>query len=1280
MFKKNVLAVCIASAVISTATMGSAIAQNTTEFKSSFSGNTQDVTQYIIYLNDQPAINNFNLGKQNYLVEKNKVIAAQQALFAQVLALDPMAKLINSSSLLANFITVSVTDEYTDKLSSLPGVASVNKANTRQIVKTLSKVSNTTVLSDTNSEEQVQALEPYNNDANAGGGVDIAIISTGVDYTLEFFGGSGEYGDDGDPETPPMVGSYLDALENGPLSPSIPAIEDDPSTPEDESQEGVDGFDGFPTNVIVGGYDFAGENYGEDGNPIDQNYNFTSWNGWEYPTGMGTEIASIIHQLAPGAKLHAYKISNLQPSAWDANSFDYIMPDPARVIKALEHALDPNQDGDTSDHLDIALIDAGGSAAFSSPFGQGGVGSSSASQLIIERASALGLTIVTHAGDLAKYSLVGDAEQKLRNWISNEGGATSAITVGSVVTSADSDDILVADWSPIGPVRGSKELKPEIVSYANDVPVAKISNPDENANKMGSRTDALSAAARIAAAAAVVKSSNPGLGSIEIKALLANTASVEGILEKEGGSAAELLLVGHGIENVEAAVNSPIAIWEKSSYQPYIQFGAHEVSQQKRVFKTLTLRNFSNSAQTYTASYKTNGEKAGYDALNISFPETVSVPANMSVNVLVEITIDGTKLPEWPLQSTPDYTDENLKATELNGYITFASAGLPDLNLGWMVSARNETTIDKQVITTEYPQYKGFNTETGETEWDSMDWANTAYPVNEWGYPGYIAHTSTFINDSLTPTTFEAYPILIHNPNEPVGKENVSGHKIKAVGGGIYDDARCDITGKKMSIAVNLFQPADVALANYMDKIGPPIFYYDLHHEQVVLDFGWNESFGGAAFLDDSQQINQPFVQLNAKGQPATYYIDYNKTFDYTNPNGRYTESKLPVRFTNDGTNIVSEMCIEEFFHHELDSVEDFDQNLGFHIETDRDAGIEKYQPLTQFNPLKGGYYSNSYQCTISMFGEVCGDILVDRSTRIGFAKLAEDQSINDADFQHTITAQPGEKITIAAARNGELNNNNHEFMVLSSSDNFFQLGTVGFIDYDGSVLADVRAGQSFTLNEDALADTVVGLIKLDTNGFFAGGDQDWQSHDLHIVNSLPGSPFAINQDTHELYVSNPDALDFENQSMYQVQVMTQQGNTLGNPRLISVYLNNVNDIAPVVVADTLNAIGTIEMIIDKNGENFSLDFSGLFAESEGNALTYSVEADGITSLAISDTQVSGMVSEAGEYQIMITASDGLHQVTAMVPVSATKKSSSSSGSFGFLSLLAGLIIFRFRK
>jgi hypothetical protein len=1276
-FKKNAIAACIGSALL----IGSAAAQTQTDVKAVFGETKQVSSQYVIYLNDAAALVNHTKGKHNYKVEKQKIATKQTALFEQIRALDPMAKLLGNSSMLANYITVSISSEYADKLTTLANVHSVNKsAPTRMMSVKKSSIMSTSIQSTANADG-LEMMAPYTGSESAGEGIDIAIISTGIDYTLAAFGGSGEYGEDNDAETPPMAGSYLDAFENGPIGPSTPEIPDDPDTPEDEFVPAMDGFGGFPTDVVVGGWDFAGENYGEDGNPIDQNIEFTDWRGYAYPTGLGTEIASIVHQLAPAAKLHAYKISNIQASSWDPTQFDIIIPDVSRVISSLEHALDPNQDGDTSDHLDIALIDAAGAAAFMAPNSIGGVGSASLVHYIIEMAAANGLTIVTHAGSSAEYSFMGESENKFRNWISEEGGATSAITVGSVVKSADSETNVVADWSPMGPVRGTKALKPEIMTFADDQVVAQISNIDPEANKLAIRTGTLTAAARIAAAAAVVKSNNPALGPIEIKALLTNTASKSGILESEGGNVAELIAMGHGIENVDAAISSPVAMWEKNSYQPYVQFGAHELAHEKRIVKNITIRNLSDSAQTYTAGYVTTGEKSGYDALTINMPSTVSIPANQSVNIAIEIAVDGTKLPEWPLQSTEDFVDEKLKETELNGYFTFSAEDKPEINLGWMITARNETSIDKHVVTDTFPKYLGWNSETGESEYELLDWAEKYFPLNEWGLTSYTALTSNFTNDSLTPTTFETYPLLIKKPIEPAGKENVAGHKIHGVGGGIYDDARCEVTGKKLSIAVNFFQPADVALANYMDKIGAPLFYYELNHESVVLDNGWDKSFNGG-YVDESMQINQPFVQLNAKGQPATYYIDYNQEYDYTNPNGRFVESILPVRFSNNSNNVVSEMCLEEYFHHEIDSVADFDQNLGLHIETDRDVGVEKGEPMAQFNPIKGGYYSELEGCTVDGFGwEYCGIITTDLTSRSGFASIGADDDITTTEFNHVYTAQPGETVTIAAITSDILTYLVPEFMVMSTSDNFYQTSQVGYLDADGSILADVKAGQSFTLDEDAALYAVIGKIKLDTAGFFGIDDSDWESHDIDIVNVLPGSPFAMNQETHELYVTNPEALDYENQNMYQVQLLAKQGNTIGIPRFITVYLNNVNDVAPEVMSDALDAIPATNIVLDNESMSFSIDFTGVFVEREGDSLTYTASGAGLSALSVNGTTLSGSVTAAGSYQVMVTASDGVNEVSASIPVTVTEaEKKSSSGGIGAFAFLASLLMFRRRK
>lgn len=1282
-FNKSALALCISGALLT----GNVIADTSAHAESrvGFKQTQAQTVEFTVHLSHAPALNNYVKGKHNYKNEAALVAQQQQSIINHIQSLDNQVRIIGQSRLLGNFITVSSANITKEQLQQISGVTAVN-----EVLRTTSLAQNNksyTLSNQQRSEavsEEIVMMEPLTGSSDAGAGATVAIISTGIDYTSSFFGGSGEYGDDGDPETPPLAGSYMEAFENGAVGPTIPAVEDDPTTPDvDESADAIPGYDGFPTDVVIGGKDFNSENYGEDANPIDQNLIGSHWSGWEYPTGMGTELASIVHQLAPSAKLFAYKVTNISPYSWDPTQFDVRSATSDYVMMAIEHALDPNEDGDTSDHVDIVLLDAGSGAAFFDPTAAGGAGGSTIVQNVIQRASALGMTIVTHAGAGGMQDLDGnDTEHRFRSWTSTEGAATNAITVGSAILS-DNDTLSAADWSPLGPIRGSKALKPEVMAIANDIPVSKISNADPDAATKGMRTDAVSAAAKIAAAAAVVKGANPSLGPAEIKALLANTASERNIMEyaTPESAMAELLLIGHGLTDVEAAISSPVIVWEKSSYQPYVQFGFHEVGAQKRVTKYITLRNLSDSAQTYNMSYMMNGEKAAHDALEINYPASVNVPANSSVEVAIEVNIDGTMLPEWPLQSTADYTPENLKSTEVNGYFTLTSEGNPEINVGWMIQARNETTIDKMAVATEWPIYKGWNEELGGTEWGALTWAEQYYPDGEWGNKTYRALSSSFVNESQSATTFEAYPIFQFNTNEPVGKENTAGHKIRAVGGGLYDEAMCS-SGKKLSIAVNFFQPANVALANYMDKIGAPLFFYDLFHEQIVLDNGANEAFNGINIWDEAQVINQPFVQLNSQGQPATFYIDYNKEYDWTNPTGRYTESKLPVRFSNDGTNVVSEICIDEMYHHELDSVEDFDQNLGFHLETDRDAIRDKGEPIVQFNPVKGGYFAEEEVCQTGWLGTWCEVVTVDKSVRIGFGNTSEENPLETAELSHAYTAAPGEEVTIAAAKVDLFGGPKGEFMVISTDDNFFERGFVDFDDEDGAVHADVRGGQKFSVDEDAEMGTVVGQIKLDTAGFFAFGDSQWTPHELHIMNVIPGSPFAINQETHELYIANPDAIDYENQTMYEVQVMAQQGNGTGTPQMVTVYVNDINDVAPEVMAEAAAAVVIPKVMVSgDNATSFSFDIAGVFVEAEGNALTYSVSAPGLTGVSINGTTVSGTIAEAGNYVVTVTASDGVNETSADFSVSAEEADTGSSGGSmgGILAILAGLVAFRRR-
>ena len=1167
------------------------------------------------------------LQKRNFVVHLDRnvdAVKAQKIIEQQIRTFATDAQVVNSAKILGNFITIQSQFDVKDQISKLANVVAVSSYNVHNSQERINKVSKINSVSASAAvAEDVMPLTPYLGDAEAGKGASVAIISTGVDYTLKFFGGSGELGEDNDPETPPTPGSYLEALENG-------AIE----------------YSGFPTDVIVGGMDFAGENFGNDTNPIDQHFSYTSWNGWEYPTGTGTQLASIVHQLAPGAAIYAYKVTNVNESWGSGASFD-------KIVASLEHSLDPNQDGDTSDHVDIALLDGDGAAAF---FDMDGIATMSLPQHIIEKASALGMTIVADAGDAAEISIKGDAESKHRYWLSDQAGSTSSIAVGSVYTN-ESDDLVVSAWSPKGPVRGSMALKPELVSFGEDHPVAMITQPyvegvePSTETMFTTKTEGIVAAARIAAAAAVIKSKYGSVGPAEIKALLTNTATNAGIKESDAMTTAELVSVGHGVENLEAATTTPVFVWDSESLQPYLQFGMHEVVDTKRVVKSLTIRNISESAQTYQLSNSSFGENRMQGVI-LDYPVTVSVPAQGATTIQVTIDINAEELTDWPLNSTTDFTEANIKSTEINGYITLTSENNPTLNVGWMVKSRPATTIAKDIKTTEYPTYLGFDPETFQSLYVQLAWAESLFEADEFGGPGYSGHAASFVNESKNDTTFHAYPLLINKNDAPTDNLDLKGHFIKKVGAGIYEDAQCSVTGKKFVVAVNLNVPANMAIANFWDKIGDNLFFYDLFHESVVDENGWADSFEGAYLWDESQMINQFKISINEAGQPVTYYTDYSMDYDWSQPNARLKASVLPTLFNNEGSNIVSQFCLEETFHHEIDSVEDFDQNLGFHIETDRDSGRAFGEPLVQFNPVKSGYYKSEEVC--SEWGW-CSDVVTDKRTYVGFAKPSEEVAQEDLDFAHIITLVPGEEAVIAAVtapaqgfgigsvtfEDTSLN----KFMVMSVNDDFSAIGYTGYQDEDGTVIANVKENQEFTISEDAEAG-VIGTIKLDSQAFFTYPFGEKEIFNVDILSPLEGAPFRINSDF-ELELVNPDAIDFEVSNTLEFKVNTRQVNNMGSPVVVTVNVTNVNDIAPVQLLTDVGAV------VDENGE-FSVDLSTAFADAEDDMLTLSIANDSILDSMTTGAVFTGKVDEIGEFELTVTVADGIHTETYTVMLTLT--------------------------
>jgi len=166
-----------------------------------------------------------------------------------------------------------------------------------------------------------------------GTGVTVAVLDSGIDYTHRNFGGPG------------TAAAYAAAYGAN------------PADPKNTTRDGL-----FPTAKVIDGFDFVGEVWpncptdadcrSEDPDPIDAPST--------PPTdgGHGTHVADIIagrsadgtHKgMAPGAKLVAVKVCSSVSTACSG----------VALLKAMDFALDPNGDGDTSDAVDIINMSLG---------------------------------------------------------------------------------------------------------------------------------------------------------------------------------------------------------------------------------------------------------------------------------------------------------------------------------------------------------------------------------------------------------------------------------------------------------------------------------------------------------------------------------------------------------------------------------------------------------------------------------------------------------------------------------------------------------------------------------------------------------------------------------------------------------------------------------------------------------------------------------------------------------------------------------------------------------
>lgn len=343
--------------------------------------------------------------------------------------------------------------------------------------------------------------------------------------------------------------------------------------------------DGFK---VIGGYDFVND----DPDPMDDN-------------GHGTHVAGIvaadtdsIRGVAPKATLYAYKVLGSNGGGLESD-----------VILAIEKAVDPNGDGDPSDHLDIVNLSLGSATGSTTDPGS----------VAVDNATRLGVLLCVSAGNAGyaqgnhqnNYFLDGSGT------LGSPGTALLALTVGAV----DSTNQL-APFTSKGPNRHGFGVKPDVVAPGVRILSTYLNNTYHSLNGTSM------AAPMVTGVAALLKSLHPEWPALRIRSAIINTANDLGFSAFHQGA---------GLVRAPAAASS--TAWTLPSNFSF-GFADPTASLWTRA-ETLFVYNGNASVQTFVSTV--SGVPAGA-TLTIA-PSSFTVSPGDSVRVIATLSVNTSSIP-----------------------------------------------------------------------------------------------------------------------------------------------------------------------------------------------------------------------------------------------------------------------------------------------------------------------------------------------------------------------------------------------------------------------------------------------------------------------------------------------------------------------------------------------------------------------------------------------------------------------------------------------------------
>lgn len=398
-----------------------------------------------------------------------------------------------------------------------------------------------------------------------GQGVSVAVIDSGIDYLHPTFG-----------------------LANGPAY--FPM--NDPRAVGDVP---------FPTEKIVGGYDFVGDDYDvftpgrnvpvPDPDPMDQMGHGTHVAGilagygvrnsgepymgpWNATTSMGT--LAVGPGVAPEAKLHALKIFGRAGAS-------------LVFLPAVDYVVDPDGDGDFSDHVDVLNLSLG------DDFGA----SDSPESVAVDRAAAVGVIVVAAAGNAYDtYFSVGSPASGRR-----------VIAVAASEDRDPNDPSLSPDrlarYSSRGPAAtgdgtASVLLKPDVCAPGSNIRSAAATNLNIGLVRTLSGTSM--ATPHTAGLMALLRQAHPAWSVAELKALVMNYALYDVFFAANYGEPrTSPQRAGAGRIAADLTVRGPVLLYDAEDPEAVsVTFRTNEVMQETWESRLLRIVNRSDTAVRLT--------------------------------------------------------------------------------------------------------------------------------------------------------------------------------------------------------------------------------------------------------------------------------------------------------------------------------------------------------------------------------------------------------------------------------------------------------------------------------------------------------------------------------------------------------------------------------------------------------------------------------------------------------------------------------------------------------